>query len=150
MGFQFDCLIGTHFIGAKKKSLFIKYFLNEYNIKDKKMIVNNHIFNDFFIKKVADFKLNGKDQYLNYNNEKISIYNKNFFSCPKIIGTGYAYHLLDNSWRNKKNIKVKNIIKRIIRDKVYYNLIAYKALKISPYYEKYKKIYRRNNLCIIL
>lgn len=140
LGFQFDCLLGTHFIGAKKESLFIKYFLDKYNNykKGEKLIVSNHVFNDFFLKNIVDFKLNGKNQQLKYKNEKISIYNKNYFGCPKILGDGYAYHMLDNSWRKKKYRILKNLFKLIVGNKIYYNLVAYKALKISPYYEKYK------------
>lgn len=141
MGFQFDCLIGTHFIGAKKNSAFIKYFLDRYhNYKlGENLIVSNTIFNDFYLKNIKDFKLNGKNQVLDFKGDKISLYNKNYFDCPKIIGNGYAYHLLDNSWRKKKYRKIKDLFKLIFGDKVYYNLLAYKALKISPYYEKYKK-----------
>lgn len=82
--------------------------------------------------------MNGKSQQLKYKNERISIYNKNYFGCPKILGNGYAYHMLDNSWRKENYKKMKNLFKLIIGDRVYYNLIAYKALKISPYYIKYK------------
>lgn len=82
--------------------------------------------------------MNGKSQQLKYKNERISIYNKNYFGCPKILGIGYAYHMLDNSWRKENYKKMKNLFKLIIGDRVYYNLIAYKALKISPYYIKYK------------
>ena len=46
--------------------------------------------------------------------------------------------MLDNSWRKENYKKMKNLFKLIIGDRVYYNLIAYKALKISPYYIKYK------------
>lgn len=46
--------------------------------------------------------------------------------------------MLDNSWRKKKYKKLKNLFKLIVGDKIYYNLIAYKALKVSPYYGKYK------------
>lgn len=63
---------------------------------------------------------------------------KNYFGCPKIFRNGYAYHMLDNSWRKENYKKMKNLFKLIIGDRVYYNLIAYKALKISPYYIKYK------------
>lgn len=141
LGFQFDCLLGTHFIGAQKGSLFIKNFLDKYHRykKGEKLIVSNHVFNDFFLENIVDFKLNGKNQQLKYKNEKISIYNKNYFGCPKMLGNGYAYHLLDNSWRKKKYKKLKNLFKLIFGDKIYYNLVAYKALKISPYYEKYKQ-----------
>lgn len=141
IGFQFDCMLGTHFIGTKEKSLFIKAILEKYNNykKEEAFVVNNHIFNDFFLENVIDFKLNGKNQKVKYKDEKISIYDKNYFACPKIIGNGYAYHLLDNSWRKKKYINLKDIFKLIIGNKIYYNLIAYKALRISPYYERYKK-----------
>lgn len=141
IGFQFDCLLGTHFIGTKSKSLFIKSFLDKYNNykEGESFIVNNHIFNDFFLDNIVDFKLNGKNQQINYKNEKISIYNKFYFGCPKLIGKGYAYHLLDNSWRKKKYKKIKNLFKLIVGDKIYYNLIAYKGLKISPYYSRYKQ-----------
>ena len=115
-------------------------FLDKYNNykEGEQFIVNNHIFNDFFLENVVDFKLNGRNQQLKYKNENISIYNKNYFGCPKILGHGYAYHLLDNSWRKKKYKKLKNLFKLIVGDKIYYNLVAYKALKISPYYEKYR------------
>lgn len=141
MGFQFDCLLGTHFIGTKEKSLFIKAFLNKYdNYKSgEQLIVSNHVFNDFFLNNIPDFKLNGKNQICGFSNEKITIYNKNYFGCPKLFGDGYAYHLLDNSWRKKKYRKAKDILKNIIGDKLYYNLVAYKALRVSPYYERYKE-----------
>lgn len=63
IGFQFDCLLGTHFIGTKPKSLFIKLFLDKYNNykEGEQFIVNNHIFNDFFLENIVDFKLNGKN-----------------------------------------------------------------------------------------
>jgi len=48
--------------------------------------------------------------------------------------------MLDNSWRKENYKKMKNLFKLIIGDRVYYNLIAYKALKISPYYIKYKAL----------
>lgn len=146
IGFQFDCLLGTHFMGAKVKSSFMKIFLDKYNSykKGEQFIINNNIFNDFFLENVFDFKLNGKNQVLLYKNEKINIYNKFYFGCPRLIGKGYAYHLLDNSWRNKKHIKLKKLFKLIVGDKIYYNLIAYKALKISPYYEKYKRDKMKN------
>ena len=112
IGFQFDCLLGTHFIGTKPKSLFIKLFLDKYNNykEGEQFIVNNHIFNDFFLENIVDFKLNGKNQLLKYKNEKIAIYNKNYFGCPKILGNGYAYHMLDNSWRKKKYKKIEEFI----------------------------------------
>ena len=145
MGFQFDCLIGTHFIGVKSKSLFMKCILDKYNnykIGDP-FVVNNDIFNDVFLNNVVNFKLNGENQVLFYKNEKINIYNKGYFACPKLIGKGYAYHLLDNSWRKKRYRKLKDTFKSIVGDRIYYNLLSYKALRTHPNYEKYKKDKKR-------
>lgn len=145
MGFQFDCLIGTHFIGVKSKSLFMKCILDKYNNYKigEPFVVNNDIFNDFFLNNVANFKLNGENQVLFYKNEKINIYNKGYFACPKLIGKGYAYHLLDNSWRKKRYRKLKDTFKSIVGDRIYYNLLSYKALRTHPNYEKYKKDKKR-------
>lgn len=140
MGFQFNCLIGTHFIGAKKGSVFIKHFLDRYhNYKaGENLIISNDVFNDFYLQNIEGFKLNGKNQILNYKGDKISLYNKNYFGCPKLLGKGYAYHLLDNSWRkDKKHVALKQFIKKLVGDRIYYNLIARKNVKVSPYRERY-------------
>lgn len=138
ISFQFDCLLGTHFIGAKKNSKIIKSFLDIYDVYSENMIPNNNLFNDYFIKNIENFKLNGKNQLLFHLNEKINIYAKEYFSCPFYGKKGYAFHLLNNSWRKeKKDSKLKYIVKNIIGDKIYYNLVARKNIKISPYRERY-------------
>ena len=141
MGFQFDCLIGTHFIGVKKNSLFIKHFLDQYDNYQagEKLIISNDVFNEFYLNNIEGFKLNGKNQVLKYKDEKVSIYDKNYFGCPKLIGNGYAYHLLENSWRKKRLKNIKDVFKKVVGDSIYYNLVAYKAVKDSPYLERYKK-----------
>ena len=139
LGFQFDCALGTHIIGAKKESLILKYILKEYNSFDTTKITNNIVFTDFFLKNILNFKLNGKNQILKFNNETLKIYSKEYFSCPMFFKKNYAVHLLDNSWRNKKYIFLKNIMKQILGEKIYYNLVAYKAMKTSSNIKRYKK-----------
>lgn len=101
------------------------------------LIISNNVFNDFFIKNIKSFKINGRNQFLEFENEKISLYSKNYFSCPPFIGKGYAYHLLENSWRKKRMSYLKYLLKKVIGKSLYYKLIAYKALKTSPYYKQY-------------
>ncbi|MGL5596012.1 MAG: glycosyltransferase family 32 protein [Cetobacterium sp.] len=141
--FQFDCLLGTHFIGSKKNCKIIKEFLNKYKSGDYKdnKTPNNHLFTDYFLN-INGFKLNGKTQELVHDEEKINVYEKNIFSCPDIYGKGVAIHRLNNSWKpSKGNFKkiIQIFLKNIIGEKLYYNLLAYKAKKKSPYYELYKK-----------
>lgn len=143
LGFQFECILGTHIIGAKKESRVLKLILDEYNVISKNQIfTNNMLFNEFFLEKVPSFKLNGKTQTIIFDNEKIIVYAKHYFSCPIFFKEGYAFHLLDNSWRNKKYIKLKKVLKSIIGNSVYYNLIAWRAIRKS-YSNKYKEIYDR-------
>lgn len=139
--FQFDCLLGTHFIGSKKKSKIIRTLLDEYINYKYNLTPNNHLFTDYFLN-LKDFKLNGKTQEFFYEGEKINVYKKSVFSCPTIFGEGIAIHLLNNSWRNSKgNFKkvIQIFLKTIIGEKLYYNLVAKKALRISPYFNTYKE-----------
>lgn len=136
--FQFECLLGTHFIGSKKKSKIIKYFLDKYIDYKNDSTPNNHLFTDYFLN-LNGFNLNGKTQELYYREEKINVYKKSIFSCP-ISNEGIAIHLLENSWKpSKSNLKksAQKTLKSIIGEKLYYNLVAYKAKKISPYYDIY-------------
>lgn len=143
LGFQFDCILGTHIIGAKKGATLLKLILDKYDSGNKEFFTNNIVFNDFFLEYLPAFKLNGKTQEIYLNDEKIKIYSKRFFSCPMLKKEGYAYHLLDNSWRNKKHIKIKKVIKFMLGDSIYYNLIAWRAIR-KKYASKYKKIYDKN------
>lgn len=142
LGFQFDCILGTHIIGAKKNSWILKLILDKYKSNNEEIFTNNFLFNDFFLENVSDFKLNGKTQEVHLNNEKIKIYEKKYFSCP-VLKNGYAYHLLDNSWRDKKFVRVKSFIKFVLGNSIYYNLIAWRAIR-KKYAIKYKKIYDEN------
>ena len=142
LGFQFDCILGTHIIGAQKGSIILKAILDSYNYDTSKIFTNNIIFNDFFLEYVTQFRLNGKTQEIYFKNEKIRIYSKSYFSCP--FYKGYAFHLLDNSWRNKKHVKLKKFLKIILGNRIYYNLIAWKAIRKS-YASKYKKIYDKRS-----
>ncbi|MGL5357208.1 MAG: glycosyltransferase family 32 protein [Cetobacterium sp.] len=143
LGFQFDCLLGSHFIGSKKECKLTKKLLDIYDTYDiNKNEPNNHVFTDFFIENVKTFKLNGQNQKIEYFGEKVSIFEKSFFSCPKLFNRGYAFHLLDNSWKNKNNIKkkIQAIIKMVIGNNIYYNLLCKKAFIKSPYKDTFGKV----------
>lgn len=138
--FLFDCLISGGMIACKKESNIISELLRIYDSLKELKNLNNELITNYFLNNLK-FKLNGKTQKIIFKGENIKIYSKNFFSIPSfwLVKNNYSIHYFENSWKAKKSKKLKNIFKNLIGEKIYYNLLAYKAKKVSPYYDIYKK-----------
>ena len=77
VGFEYDCVLSTAVIGCEKNNSTIKNLLDTYKtMKLGEIYNNNHLFNNFFIGKYKDFKLNNKEQI--FDNGNVHIYPKEY------------------------------------------------------------------------
>lgn len=141
VGFEYDCVLSTAVIGCEKNNSTIKNLLDTYKtMKLGEIDNNNHLFNNFFIEKYKDFKLNNKEQI--FDNGNVHIYPKEYFTCPyRGQNGGYSIHYFAGSWIKKSKIKkfLIKFIKILIGQDRYLILARKRAVKKSNYYEKYLK-----------
>lgn len=136
IGFMFDCNLGTAVICSEKGNDIISDLLNRY-LTDKINLdaPNNDLLTTYFINHVQNFKLNGQEQTLG----RIKVLPKDRFEQPSFLKkNNYTIHHFTNTWREVRFRKQKEIIFSIIGLYLYRKMLCYKALKISPFYEKYK------------
>lgn len=139
IGFMFDCNLGTAVIGSQKKNEHVKNILDLYDTLNISVdSPNNDLFTQYFIDKVDGFKLNGKEQMV----DGIKVFPKEIFEQPSFFKKkNYTIHHFENSWREKSKFKrnFQKIVKTIIGLYFYRILMCRKSLKISPFYQEWKK-----------
>ncbi|WP_288397481.1 glycosyltransferase [uncultured Acinetobacter sp.] len=139
IGFMFECNLGTAVIGSEKDNKHITRILKKYdqgNISTTSP--NNDLFTKYFLTDVLEFKLNGREQYV----DDVKIFPKNYFEQPSLFNKlNYTIHHFDNSWRKKSKYKItyQFFLKKIIGLYLYRFFMCRKALKISPFYKEWKK-----------
>ena len=139
IGFMFDCNLGTAVIGSEKGNKHINNILDLYSTLNISVdSPNNDLFTKYFIERVDGFKLNGKEQLV----DNVKIFPKKVFEQPSFLKKkNYTIHHFDNSWRHKSKIKskIQKVIINIIGLYIYRYLMCKKSLKISPFYNEWKK-----------
>lgn len=136
IGFMFDCNLGTAVIGSEKNNCIISGLIDTYLKRSIDLNApNNDLLTSYFINNIDGFKLNGKSQTLG----KVKILEKECFEQPSFLKSkNYTIHHFTNTWRDVRFRKTKQLIHSIMGLYFYRKLLCYKALKISPFYEKYK------------
>lgn len=136
VGFMFDCNLGTAVIASEQGNTILSDLINIYlNNHINLNAPNNDLLTTYFIENVQGFKLNGKNQSLN----QVKVLEKECFEQPSFLkNKNYTIHHFANTWRDVKFRKLKEIIYSVVGLYFYRKLLCYKALKISPFYEKYK------------
>lgn len=140
MGFMWDCNLGTAVIGASKENDLIYGLKNKYNISDISLTSpNNDLFTNYFMLNAPGFKLNGKEQMLDNG---IKIFEKNVFEHPSLFKRkNITIHHFSQSWKNGSKVKmsIKKVLISLIGLYIYRRYICMKSLKLSPFYENYKR-----------
>lgn len=142
IGFIYDSLIGTATFGTEAKNPLMLEWLNklenDYLEKGEFTISNNWI-TKYFLDNFDDFKLNGKRQSLKCG---IEVFPKDYFERYKISNKsngGYSEHHCYGSWNDEKLPKYKKICNKLIPRKILSYFGHKKAIKNTPYYERYKR-----------
>lgn len=137
IGFMFDCTLSASPIGAEKNNIIISELLNKYNDYTNFAAPNNNLFTEFFLNKYSELLLNNTYQELEGGG--VNIYPKECFCMPTHNKSmGYAVHYFNNSWREKRLVKSKKYLLKLIGEINYFKLLNYKAVKTSPFYMRYK------------
>lgn len=139
IGYMFDCNLGTAVIGSNKNNIHIKKIIEIYENQEISISApNNDLFTKYFINNIDGFKLNGKI----FKENEILILPKYYFEQPSFNRKyNFTIHHFDNSWRNKSKLKIflQKIFRNIIGLYFYRKLMCYKALRISPFYNEWRK-----------
>lgn len=101
MGYMYKCALGTAILYAPPQHPYMIDILRSYRyINPNLWPVSNTIFTAYFINKVQDFLLNGKE----WENELCHIYPKEFFEQPSFIKSqGMSIHHCCGSWKASFN-----------------------------------------------
>lgn len=144
IGYIFDCSLGTAVIGSEKNNKIIHDLIvkleTDFDINEK-LTVNNDWVTEYFIKTFNDFKLDGKNDFLN---NSINIYRKDYFERIKLENDGmggYSIHHCDGSWRKQNFARkyIKPIIKFFLGKKGYEKFTLKRLTKKQKFYSFYKK-----------
>lgn len=162
LGFIYDALLGTAFIGTVSGNQLIKELIDLYNhatwnydektstfemvfeeFSDQKLVNNNDLFTAYFLRHVSGFKLNGKQQQIG----NIAIYPKEFFEGFSFDKKhDFTIHHCYGSWYNKEMVegKVKQTLKGMLKKNHY--LYTYwdarvrrKLNNIVPFADEYQR-----------
>lgn len=137
LSFMYNCNLSTAIIGAQKENKIIKELLNLYDDLELNYSPNNDVFTNYMLDKFEDFKLNNSMQLLD---NEVKIYPKEYFECPSFIkGKTYSVHQFTSTWKEKNKTKeaIKKFIKIVVGDLIYHKYTRYKAIKKSPFYDRY-------------
>ena len=103
IGYMYKCALGTAILYAPPAHPYLQDILHSYNyIKPDLWPVSNTIFTAYFINKVHNFLLNGKE----WSNDSCHIYPKETFEQPAFIKShGISIHHCCGSWKKELNSK---------------------------------------------
>lgn len=145
MGFMYDCALSTSILGSVANHYIIDDLINIYNtLIDKKPIVNNTIFTNYFIRAFPDFRLGNREQVIG---DKIHILPKEYFEIPTFNRKiAYSRHHATRFWDEEKVQRslIKRIFNTVIGDVIYYKIVQYKYLKNNEFYSIYKQHIKQN------
>ena len=101
MGYMYNCALGTSILYAPPAHPYLQDILHSYNyIKPDLWPVSNTIFTAYFINRVKDFILNGKE----WQNDYCRIFSKETFEQPSFIRShGISIHHCCGSWKKEFN-----------------------------------------------
>lgn len=140
MGYMYNCALGTAFLYAPPNHPYLVDILRSYNyIKPDLWPVSNTIFTAYFINKVPNFLLNGKE----WTNDLCHIYPKEIFEQPSFIKSrGISIHHCCGSWKKEFNKQfgfsnnsnyISHLLKWASR-----KVRTYKALHTNEFLPNYK------------
>ena len=101
MGYMYDCALGTAVMYSPPNHPYLEDILQSYNyIRPNHFFINNTIFTAYFVNKVPNFLLNGKE----WSNDLCHLYPKEMFEQPSFIKSrGISIHHCCGSWTKKFN-----------------------------------------------
>lgn len=136
IGFMYDCLLGTAFIGSQSNHPILENLLKEYDDMKLEDNPNNNFITKYFLDNYEEFRLNNKKQQLR---DGIMIYPKEYFERPTFNkNMGYSEHHYTATWKDNKNSsKIKNIIKLLIGNIIYKKITHRIAITKTPFYDIY-------------
>lgn len=136
LSFMFNCNLSTAIIGSSKNNYIIKDLLELYSDRELEIVPNNDLFTKYFLENYKNFKLNNKFQMLG---DRVVIFPKEYFECPTLSkNMGYSVHHFTGSWK-KGQSRIKKVVKNIMGNYLYQNIIRARAINSSPFKEIYIK-----------
>lgn len=140
LGFMWDCNLGTAVIGAAPEHPVVRGILDVYdNVPGSFKSPNNDTFTEYFLEHVPGFKLTGKEQALG---EGVHVYDKYAFEHPSFLTRqNYTIHHFEQSWKHGSKAKAyaKAAVIQFGSLWLYRKYICHKSLKISPFYDVYRR-----------
>lgn len=140
LGFMWDCNLGTAVIGSAPEHPVIRGLLSVYHdVPGSFRSPNNDTFTQYFLEKVPEFRLNGKEQSLPNG---VHVYDKYTFEHPSFRSRqNYTIHHFEQSWRRGSTAKwlTKTALINVASLWLYRKYVCRRSLHISPFYEQYRR-----------
>jgi hypothetical protein len=140
LGFMWDCNLGTAVVGAVAGHPVIQGLLSVYHdVPGSFRSPNNDTFTEYFLKKIPEFRLNGKEQALPHG---VHVYDRYAFEHPSFRRRkNYTIHHFEQSWKHGSKAKAatKAAVINLASLWLYRKYVCHHSLKISPFYEQYRR-----------
>jgi len=99
LGYMHNCALGTAVIVSPPRHPLIGKLLTFYEqLAADEMINNNAVFTEYFLQEVPAFRLDGRP----WRGPGVRVHPKTTFEQPDFRHRGYAIHLFNQSWNNRK------------------------------------------------